>query len=129
MGSKVLESGPASERSRRRSGDAGGAASEGQRRWNSRRKLEAVLRLLHGENLNTLSRELRVSASRLSQWRNQVLSASQTALKSRRPDETDEEVTRLRAKVGELMMDNELLLEKIHRLEEGLCPPPRRSRR
>lgn len=129
MEAKGVSAGPASERSRRRSEDAGGGAARERGRWSSRRKLEAVFRLLRGENLNTLSRELGVSASRLSGWRDQVLASSQAALKSRQPDERDEEVKRLRAKVGELTMENELLFEKIHRMEDGLCPPSRRSRR
>jgi cell division protein FtsB len=39
------------------------------------------------------------------------------------------ELQELRAKVGELTMDNELLEKKIEKLEDGLRPPSRRSRR
>ena len=38
-------------------------------RFSSRRKAEAVLRLLHGEELDALSRELGVTAATLAQWR------------------------------------------------------------
>jgi hypothetical protein len=48
------------------------------------------------------------------------------ALKSRRADERDDEIQRLRAKVGEIAMHNELLLNQCHRLEGGL---PLASRR
>jgi len=47
------------------------------------------------------------------------------ALKSRPADERDDEIQRLRAKVGEITMSNELLLERCHRLE-GNLPLPRR---
>jgi hypothetical protein len=38
-------------------------------RWSSRRKTQAVLRLLRGEALDALSRELGVTAATLAQWR------------------------------------------------------------
>jgi len=38
-------------------------------RFTSKRKQAAVLRLLRGEDLDTLSRELGGTAARLSQWR------------------------------------------------------------
>jgi hypothetical protein len=47
-------------------------------------------------------------------------------VKSRPADERDEEIQRLRAKVGEITMHNELLLDRCHRLEGGL---PLASRR
>ena len=44
-------------------------------RFSSRRKAEAVLRLLRGEDLDLLSRELKVTPSTLSGWRTAFLSA------------------------------------------------------
>jgi transposase len=38
-------------------------------RWSAGKKLEAVLRLLRGESLQELSRELLVEAHRLAAWR------------------------------------------------------------
>ena len=46
-------------------------------RFSSRRKSEAVLRLLHGEELDALSRELVVTGATLSQWRERFLAAGQ----------------------------------------------------
>ena len=51
------------------------------------------------------------------------------ALKTREPDQRDEEVRDLRAKVGELTMDNELLYQKIERMEADLPPAPWRRKR
>ena len=58
---------------------------------------------------------LSVSTQRLSQWRTDFLGGGQSALKTREPDQREEEVRDLRAKVGELTMDNELLYQKIER--------------
>src|SRR4051812_50201946 len=46
---------------------SGGAGPE--RRFSAQRKLAAVTRLLRGEPLETLARELNVTVSRLSEWR------------------------------------------------------------
>jgi transposase-like protein len=81
-------------------------------RFSAKRKTDAVLRLLRGEDLELLSRELGVTAATLSAWRDDFLAGGQAALKSRPADDRDEEIARLRAKVGELTMDNELLLQR-----------------
>jgi hypothetical protein len=67
-----------------------------------------------------------VTAATLAHWREEFLAGGQAALKSRPADERDDEIQRLRAKVGEITMNNELLLERGHRLEANL-PLPRRG--
>jgi hypothetical protein len=84
-----------------------------------KRKAAAVVRLLAGEDLETLSRELGAPAATLSGWRDGFVSAGQSALKTRQPDAKDGQIVRLRAKIGEMAMENELLYEKIHRMEAG----------
>ena len=85
------------------------APNSGERgRFSSQRKTAAVLRLLRGEDLELVSRELGVTAATLSGWRDDFLAGGQAALKSRPADDRDDEIARLRAKVGELTMDNEL---------------------
>ncbi len=88
-------------------------------RFSARRKTEAVLRLLRGEDLDTLSRELGVTAATLSGWRDNFLDGGTAAMKSRPADDRDEEIARLRAKVGQLTMDVELLGTKCQHLESG----------
>jgi transposase-like protein len=88
-------------------------------RFSAKRKTQAVLRLLRGEDLDALSRELGVTAATLSAWRDGFLDGGTAAMKSRPADERDEEIARLRAKVGELTMDNELLGQKCQHLEAG----------
>ena len=97
-------------------------------RFSSQRKTAAVLRLLRGEDLELVSRELGVTAATLSGWRDDFLAGGQAALKSRPADDRDDEIARLRAKVGELTMDNELLRERARRAEGERPFHPRRSR-
>ncbi|MCE6949757.1 transposase [Cereibacter sphaeroides] len=99
------------------------------RRFSAKRKLDAVQRLMRGESLEALSRELNVPAHRLSEWRDRVLLAAESALKERERDERDDEIARLKAKVGEITMANELLYAKIDKLEVGRPLAGRRPRR
>jgi len=98
-------------------------------RFSARRKVEAVLRLFRGEELDGLSRELGVTAATLSEWRQRFLSAGSAGLKSREKDGRDEEVSRLKGLIGEMTMRNELLREANRRLTDGLPLGLRRSRR
>ena len=88
-------------------------------RWNSQRKLDVVLRLLTGEELDAVARELKLKPERIVEWRDKFLATGQAGLKSRETDDRDEEIRRLKAKIGDLTMDNELLNERIDRLENG----------
>ena len=105
-------------------------APSGERgRWSSRRKAEVVLRALRGEDLDALSRELGATAGAIAQWRERFLAGGQTAVTSRAADERDDELGRLRAKVGELTMENELLRERARRAEGDGGPFGRRRSR
>ena len=118
-----------SEGARRATGDDPDLVGKGSQRFSARRKLEIVLRLLRGEDLELLSRELGVTAARISKWRGQFLKSGRAALKKYPKDARDLEIARLQQKLGEVTMDNELLQTKIERLENGLPLPPRRPRR
>ena len=107
----------------------GGAEAGPGRRYSASRKLAAVQRLLRGESLEALSRELNLPAHRLSEWRERALLAAEGALKERERDARDEEIERLKTKVGEITMANELLCAKIDKLETGRPLVGRRSRR
>src|ERR671916_3371339 len=96
---------------------SGGAGPE--RRFSVRRKLAAVTRLLRGEPLETLARELNVTAARLSGWRDRALAGAEAAMKARERDGHEEELLRLKAKLGEVTRANELLERKIAALENG----------
>jgi hypothetical protein len=88
-------------------------------RFSARRKTEAVLRLLRGEGLDTLSRALGVVAATLSGRRDAFLDGGTAAMKSRPDDDRDELVARLRVEVGQLTIDNELLGRRCRHVETG----------
>lgn len=77
-------------------------------RFSSRKKTEAVLRVLRGEELDALSRELGVTAATLSEWREAFVAGGQANLKSRSPSPQDEEVQQLKAMIGDLTMRLEI---------------------
>ena len=84
-----------------------------------------MLRVLRGEPLEVVARELAVTAADLSGWRDAFLEAGEASLKSRARDDRDERIERLQSKLGEVLMDNELLCTKVERLEGGApwsCP-------
>lgn len=128
MAGRGRSGGRASEGARRATGDARAPVEKG--RFSARRKREAVLRLLRGESLETVSREIGVTAARLSQWRDAFMTGGTQGLKSRAVDDADDgERQRLQAKIGELTMENELLYRKVDLLEGGNPLAIRRSRR
>ena len=98
-------------------------------RMTVKRKRRAVERLLRGEDMEMVSRDLGVTAAALSKWREAFLSGGETSLKERPGDVRDEQIKRLEAKLGQMTMDNELLQEKIQRMESGRPLAGRRSRR
>jgi transposase len=116
---------------RAQNADAGAPSGAGgpERRFSAQRKLAAVSRLLRGEPLETVARELNITAARLSEWRDRALVAAEAAMKERERDSRDEELLRLKAKLGETTMANELLERKIAALEGGRPLARRRSRR
>ena len=84
-------------------------------RWSAQRKVEVVLRLLRGEDLVEVSREVQVAPPELEEWRRVFLETGQQGLKRRSRDPTERELLRTRAKLGEITMRLELaseLLEK-----------------
>jgi transposase-like protein len=73
--------------------------------------MDAVLRLLRGEPLEALSRELGVEAHRLAAWRDDFLESGKQGLKGQRPDRSqeDRQLKEAERKVGQLTMENEIL--------------------
>jgi len=102
---------------------------EDKGRWSSKRKADVVLRLLRGEDVDTLSREIGVTAAAISTWRDEFLEAGQAAMKSRAPTVEDDRILQLQAKLGEVMMENELLWKRADAAEQKHPFPWRKSRR
>jgi len=80
-------------------------------RWSSKKKMDAVLRLLKGEDLDTLSRELKVNAATLSCWREVFLANGLAGLKSRETDARDEKINQLQKALAETALNLEISKE------------------
>ena len=97
-------------------------------RMSRQRKRDAVLRLLRGEDLETVSGGLGVTAATLSGWRDAFLVAGEASLTTRPTDGEALESERLKAKLGEMLLERELLEAKVSALEGGRPLARRRSR-
>ena len=97
-------------------------------RMSRQRKTAAVIRLLRGEDLDTVSRALGVTGATLTAWREAFLAAGEAALATGPATGEAIESQRLKAKLGEVLIERDLLAEKIALLEAGRPLARRRSR-
>ena len=117
--------------SRGRNGAAGGAKGArratvaaaaavrgGKGRWSARRKMTVVLELLRGAELEATSRKYGVTAATLTHWREAFVEGGEAGLKIRATDVVDDERKTLKSVVTNLVMDNEVLRERIRQMEE-----------
>jgi hypothetical protein len=84
-------------------------------RWSAQRKMEIVLRLVRGEAIDEVAREIQVPVHEVEEWRRVFLESGQQGLKRRGLDPEERELRRLQAKIGDMTMRLELaehLLEK-----------------
>jgi hypothetical protein len=91
-----------------------GPLAPGQR-WSVARKREVVLRLLRGESVELLSRELGVPIFKLEQWRQKADAALDGALKERETEAASTDLAAAMQRIGELSMEVELLRAKMER--------------
>jgi transposase len=96
-------------------------------RWSARKKADAVVRLLRGESLDEVSRELRVEAHRLQAWRDEFLAGGIEGLKARPLQPEERKLKEAERKVGELTM--ELEIWRAAAQKRGLRIPPRKRPR
>ena len=94
-------------------------------RWSSRRKMEMVLRVLRGEDLDALTREPGVTAATIAGWRDQFLASGQAGLRARPTDERDEEIARLAvyAQRARRLHPSRCISAGLDRLGNGLVHP------
>ena len=95
------------EESQCKRGCASGAAEV--KRWSSGRKRSVVLRLLRGEPVDSVSREVGVTIAELEQWRELAPAGMEAGLKSRTSDPQEARLNDAVRRVGELSMENEIL--------------------
>ena len=84
-------------------------------RWSVNRKKEVVLRMMRGEPIDALSRELGIEVYRLEKWHQKALQGIETALKAREGDPLSAELDAAMRRIGELTMTNELLQYKVRK--------------
>ena len=105
-----------------------GALAPGQR-WSASRKRDVVLRLLRGEPLDTVSREVGVEVYRLERWKTRALAGLELGLKEQPGEPLAAELDAAKRHIGELSMENELLRSRARAAERRLPLATRRSRR
>ena len=116
---KKPDSGAAEGARRATEGAPESAGRAGGGRWSASRKVSVILELLRGTDLESTSRKYRVTVATLTEWRDRFLTAGEAGLKSREVDVEDEDKRRLKSVVASVSIENELLREKIARLENG----------
>ena len=97
--------------------ESGAAALGRGGRMSRQRKTAVVLRLLRGEDLETVSRELGVTAATITGWRDAFLAAGEAALTTRPATGEELESERLKVRLGAALIERDLLHEKIAILE------------
>ena len=96
------------------------------RRFSAGRKVEIVLRVLKGESLDEISREIGQPASRISEWRDDFLRAGEASMKVRDPSVQDEEIRKLKETIGGLAVELEVTRQGIRKWKAGALFVPGR---
>src|SRR4051812_37674369 len=109
--------------------DAGAVGPGRGGRVSRPRKREAGLRLLRREDLETVTRARGVAPAARRAWGASSLSAGGAPPATRPADGEALDSARLKARLGEMLLERELLEEKVAALEAGRPLARRRSRR
>jgi transposase len=97
--------------------ESGAAALGRGGRMSRQRKTAAVLRLLRGEDLETVSRQFGITAATLTGWHDAFLAAGEAALTTRAATGEELQSDRLKTRLGAVLIERDLLNEKIAILE------------
>ena len=88
---------------------------ENVQRWTAKRRMALVLQVLKGEtSAQEAARKHGLKVAEVEEWMEKGLAAMENQLRSRPRDDDalkDEEVRRLKQKIGELVLDNDILRE------------------
>jgi transposase-like protein len=84
-------------------------------RWTAKRKAAVVMSIVKGEtSAAEAARKHGLTIAEIERWQEQFFAASENALRARPKDEEaakDEQISRLQKKVGELVLDIDILKE------------------
>ncbi len=92
-----------------------GELAEAPQRWTAKRRMALVLSLLRGETSPPeVARKHGLTVAQVEEWQEAFLAGAENALRARPRDEDaakDEQIKRLKEKVGELVLDLDTLRE------------------
>lgn len=93
----------------------GERSQEEVQRWTTKRKAALILSLLKGEtSIQEAARQHGLTVAELEDWKERFLLAAENALRARPKDEEalkDEQIKKLKQKIGDLVMDIDILKE------------------
>ena len=88
-------------------------------RWTAKRRVALVLRILKGQaSVAQAARQHGLTVAEVEDWQDRFLLGAENALRARPKDEEalkDEQIKKLKQKVGELVLDNDHLREALKR--------------
>jgi transposase-like protein len=88
---------------------------EDPQRWTAKRRVALVVSILKGEtSVQEAARKHGLKVAEVEDWRDRFLLAAENALRSRPKDEEalkDEQIKKLKQKIGDLVLDNDILKE------------------
>ena len=97
---------------------AGPEVSEPIERWTAKRRVALVVRILKGETTAAeAARKHGLTVGEIEDWQEKFLHGAENALRSRPKDEDalkDEQIKKLKQKVGELVLDVDILREAVN---------------
>ena len=91
--------------------------SEPIQRWTAKRRVTLVVSILKGEtSVAEAARAHGLTVGEIEEWRERFLLGAENALRARPKDEEalkDEQIKKLKQKIGDLVVDNDLLREAL----------------
>jgi transposase-like protein len=92
-----------------------GEIPEDLQRWTAKRRVALVTSILKGEtSAQEAARKHGLTVAEIEDWRDRFLLAAENALRARPKDDEalkDEQIRKLKQKVGELVLENDVLRE------------------
>ncbi len=89
--------------------------NEEPQRWTAKRRTALVISILKGEtSAQEAARKHGLTVAEVEDWKDRLLVGAENALRARPKDEEalkDEQIKKLKQKIGELVLDNDILKE------------------
>jgi len=96
------------------------AEEKSVQRWTAKRRAALIVSIMRGEtSVQEAARKHGLTVAEVEDWRDKFFLGAENALRARPKDEEalkEEEIKRLKQKVGELVLDNDILKEAIKRV-------------